>query len=146
MKKGLGLQFLDNSTKKINKDTNIPQKYILPGHINRYITSNFSTLEKADATRINPGENKSIGTFHDLSFKSTSPEKLVLFLLESQIVTTYWHLKSDVCLEKEENENGIYKAYFSGLHKYCTNECQSDPLKFIISINRKSGEMTLSSK
>ncbi len=46
VKKGLGLQFLDNSTKKINKDTNIPQKYILPGHINRYITSNFSTLEK----------------------------------------------------------------------------------------------------
>ncbi|MDR0332413.1 MAG: SAM-dependent methyltransferase [Dysgonamonadaceae bacterium] len=46
IKKGLGLQFLDNSTKKINKDISIPQKYILPEHIDRYYSDCFSTIEK----------------------------------------------------------------------------------------------------
>lgn len=45
IKKGLGLQFLDNSTKKITKDKSIPQKYILPKHIDRYYTDYFSELK-----------------------------------------------------------------------------------------------------
>lgn len=45
IKKGLGLQFLDNSTKKIIKDKAIPQKYILPKHIDRYYTDYFSELK-----------------------------------------------------------------------------------------------------
>ncbi|MBF0577165.1 class I SAM-dependent DNA methyltransferase [Dysgonomonas sp. GY617] len=44
IKKGLGLQFLDNSTKKITEDKTIPQKYILPKHIDRYYTDCFSKL------------------------------------------------------------------------------------------------------
>lgn len=45
IKKGLGLQFLDNSTKKITKDKAIPQNYILPEHIDRYCTDYFSKLK-----------------------------------------------------------------------------------------------------
>lgn len=45
IKRGLGLQFLDNSTKKITKEKNIPQKYILPKHISRYYTDYFSSLK-----------------------------------------------------------------------------------------------------
>jgi hypothetical protein len=45
IKKGLGLQFLDNSTKKPKKDLSIPQKYVAPEDINRYFTCNFSTLQ-----------------------------------------------------------------------------------------------------
>jgi hypothetical protein len=104
----------------------------------------FSNLEKRDAIRITSGEEKLIGKFMDTTFRSMSPEKLVLFLLESQIITTYWHLNSELCLVKEENQKDVYTAYFTGFHKYCTNKCEQDAYKFSVKINKKSGEMFLS--
>ncbi len=103
----------------------------------------FSNLEKKDATRIKSGEMQMIGKFLDTAFRSISPDKLVLFLIESQIITTYWHLGSELCLVKEANEKDSYTAYFTGSHKYCTNKCEEDVLKFSVKINKKSGEMSL---
>ena len=103
----------------------------------------FSNLEKRDATRIKSGEEQLIGRFLDISFKSISPDKLVLFLLESQIIATYWHIGSELCLIKETKSKESYTAYFYGLHKYCTNKCEQDTLKFSVKINKKSGEMFL---
>lgn len=42
--KGLGLQFLDKSTTKPIIDNEIPQKYVKPQSIERFITSSFSKL------------------------------------------------------------------------------------------------------
>ncbi len=103
----------------------------------------FSNLEKRDATRIKSGEEHLIGRFLDITFKSISPHMLVLFLLESQIITTYWHIGSELCLIKETNEKESYTAYFYGLHKYCTNKCEQDTLKFSVKINKKSGDLYL---
>jgi hypothetical protein len=103
----------------------------------------FSNLEKRDATRIKQNEELLIGKFIDTTFQSISPENLVLFLLESQIITTYWHLESNLCLEKEDFTIDYYTAYFTGIHKYCTNKCEQDALKFSVKINKKSGEMFL---
>jgi len=43
--KGLGLQFLDKSTKKPIENKDIPQTYILPGNIARYKSYSFSKLK-----------------------------------------------------------------------------------------------------
>jgi hypothetical protein len=40
-KSGLGLQFLDKSTKKLEKNYDIPGTYIIPDDINRFISNNF---------------------------------------------------------------------------------------------------------
>lgn len=50
-KRGLGLQYIDDSTKKINNDIDIPQRYILPKHIERYVTDRYSTLAEGLSTR-----------------------------------------------------------------------------------------------
>lgn len=42
--KGLGLQFLDKSTKKLIIDNEIPKKYVKPQSIERFSTSSFSKL------------------------------------------------------------------------------------------------------
>ncbi len=43
-KTGLGLQYLDKSTKKLEKGENIPNCYIIPDDINRFISDTFSTI------------------------------------------------------------------------------------------------------
>ena len=45
IKKGVGLQFLDKSTKKIYEKKGIPQTYILPKNIGRYKSYSFSKLK-----------------------------------------------------------------------------------------------------
>jgi hypothetical protein len=103
----------------------------------------FSDLEKADATRIQAGTVKKIGRFLDTSFISFSPRRLVRFLLDAQIITTYWHLESELCLIGEKEEKDGYTAFFTGVHRYCTNRCEADPLNFAVRIDRKTGEISV---
>lgn len=103
----------------------------------------FSALARADATRIRPGAVLQIGRFLDTSFRAMTPGKLVSFLLESQIIITYWHIEAQLCLEKESDTAAAYAAWFTGQHVYFTNERNVDPLRFVVRIDRKNGAMTV---
>jgi len=106
---------------------------------NRY----FSTLEKADATRLPAGSVKSVGKYLDTSFLLLSPRQIVRFLLDAQIITTYWHLESELCLTGEKDGKDAYVATFTGVHHYCTNQCKSDSLKFTVTIDRNTGNISV---
>ena len=103
----------------------------------------FSPLTRADATRIDPGQRKEIGRLLDISSRDLALQDVALFLLESQIVTTYWHVESVICLVAEEDSAGIYKAFFKGIHKYFTNSYNEEKLSFVVAIDRTTGAITL---
>ncbi|MBP1711763.1 MAG: hypothetical protein H6Q49_1965 [Deltaproteobacteria bacterium] len=104
----------------------------------------FSALEKVDATRIPSGTVKPVGRFLDTSFLSLSPRQLVRFLLDAQIITTYWHLESELCMTGEKDEKDGYTAVFTGVHRYCTNRCETERLNFAVRIDRVTGEISVS--
>jgi hypothetical protein len=103
----------------------------------------FSPLARVDATRIEPGQKKEIGTFFGASSSTLKFRDVVLFLLESQVVTTYWHVESILCLVSEDNSTELYRAYFRGKHIYYTNRYNEEKLDFVLGIEKASDRMFL---
>jgi hypothetical protein len=103
----------------------------------------FSDLRRGDATRIGKGEKLHIGNFLDIGFKRLAPRDLAKFLITAQIIETYWHLEADICQTGEEDGPDIYRATFSGLHKYCTNRCVKKREDFQLLIDKRNGAIHL---
>jgi len=103
----------------------------------------FSPLARVDATRIKAGQRREIGKLLCGSGKDLSYRDIVFFLLESQIITTYWHIESVICLVSENDSPDAYKASFRGSHIYFTNRRNEDKLDFSITIDRKTGTISL---
>ncbi len=103
----------------------------------------FSDLARVDATRAVRDTRVLIGRFLDPTFASLSPGALAAFLVESQIVITYWHIGSELSLEKEEHDSSEYIAHFKGKHTYFTNEKNVAPLRFAVRIDLVKGDMYL---
>ncbi len=61
----------------------------------------------------------------------------------SQVVTTYWHVESILCLVSEDNSAGLYKARFQGKHIYYTNRYNEEKLNFFLTVDTTSGRMVL---
>lgn len=103
----------------------------------------FTPLARVDATRMASGQRKEIGRLLDISSRQLTLLDITLFLVESQIVTTYWHVESVICLVGEEDSAGIYRASLGGIHKYFTNTYNEEKLSFAITIDRTTGIITL---
>lgn len=103
----------------------------------------FSPLTRVDAVRMEPGQVKEIGTLLNASANPLGFRDVALFLLESQIITTYWHIESRLCMVSENDSRDLYKAHFRGVHVYYTNKYNEEKLDFSISINKNSGRMLL---
>jgi hypothetical protein len=104
----------------------------------------FSDLAKADATRIQSGQQQQqIGKYLDKSFAYMTPRKLAYFLLDAQVITTYWHIEAELCLEDEVENEREYRAHFTGRHIYYTNRRNEEKLDFVIRIDKATGEMIL---
>ena len=116
---------------------NIEQKKVTVN--NQY----FSDLRRGDATRLGMGQEHRLGEFRDLAYTRLTPRALVLFLIQSQIIETYWHLEAKLCLLREEDRPDAYQAWFHGVHTYFTNEQNDEPYAFIVTIDKKTGEMIL---
>lgn len=102
----------------------------------------FSDMQRTDATGNN--KDKVLGNYKDLSFSYFSPRELIVFLLKAQLIITYWHIESNLCLDLEEDSKDVYKAHFSGEHIYFTNRKNVNSLAFSVSIDKKSGTITVS--
>lgn len=105
----------------------------------------FSDLRRGDATR-DTGGKLLIGQFKDLSFSVMKPDELAEFLIESQIVNTYWHVESQLCLMSEEDLPESYTAGYRGRHIYFTNSENEEPLDFKITIEKATGNIYLEAK
>lgn len=103
----------------------------------------FTPLARVDATRIHPGQRMAIGIILDLSPSPLTLRDIALFLLESQVIATHWHVESVICLVREEDAAGVYRASFQGIHKYFTNQYNEETLAFMVSVDRKTGTVTL---
>jgi len=105
-------------------------------------SSLFSELRRGDATRKSE-EKFFIGKFRDSSFKFFKAPELAEFLIESQIVNTYWHVEADFCLVEENESAEFYSAHYKGKHIYYTNCENQDPLDFSVIIEKKTGNIYL---
>jgi len=103
----------------------------------------FSDLARADATRAGRDTSVPIGRFLDPTFATLAPGALAVFLVESQIVITYWHIGSELRLESQKHDRSEYIAYFNGKHTYFTNEKNVDPLRFAVKIDLTTGDLFL---
>ncbi len=106
----------------------------------------FSPLTRVDATGLEPGQRKDIGRLQPVSLGMPALRDIALFLLESQIIRTYWHVESVICLTGDYDSSDIYSAFFKGIHKYFTNSYNEEKLIFSITVNKLTGTMTLEGK
>lgn len=105
-------------------------------------SSLFSELSRGDATRKTDGKFL-IGKYRDIAFNYFKAPELAEFLIESQIVNTYWHVEADFCLTEEEENQTLYRAGYRGKHIYYTNCENEDSLDFSIIIEKKTGNIFL---
>lgn len=103
----------------------------------------FSDLHRGDATRLGMGQTHVLGKFLDLTFTRLKPSELVMFLLKSQVIETYWHLEAELRLLRIEDSPAAYRALFHGVHTYFTNDRNEQSFAFVVAIDKKTGEMTL---
>lgn len=66
---------------------------------------------------------------------------VAVYLVKNQILKTYLHLGSKVCLAGELTDklDTEYLARFIGTHEFCTNECETGELNFWVMIEKDSG-------
>lgn len=101
----------------------------------------FSDLHFADATALT--EKTSIGTLKDTSLSTDELQSVTLFLLDTLIIRTYAHLDADVCLARETDTTENYEAYFTAVHRYCTNTCDETSYDFTVAIDKTTGQITV---
>ncbi|MBN1523879.1 MAG: hypothetical protein JW904_05320 [Spirochaetales bacterium] len=100
----------------------------------------FSTLHRADATRAETNEKQIIGAVKD-SRLMNNPAFLFSFLIESQIIETYWHVEATVSFINSDDTAALFSARFHGRHVYFTNEKNEQEYDFSIYLNKKTGEL-----
>ena len=76
----------------------------------------FSDLKRADATA-DTGGKFLIGRYKDLEFTVFAPAELAEFLLEAQVINTYWHVEADFCLVSEEDVITSYSIHYTKLYE-----------------------------
>jgi hypothetical protein len=100
----------------------------------------FGALERVDATRLRPGESKLLGTVLGEKLRS-GPRDLALFVVESQLVESFWHVEARLTLVEEKDSAEEYRAAFQGHHVYFTNERNQDRLAFSVVFDKRSGAL-----
>lgn len=104
----------------------------------------FSDLNVVDATSIGTkNSSEPVGVAMQLPLNEWGGREIVFFLIESQIIETYWHTGATMCLTREENTEDKYVAHFDAMHTYFTNEENVEHYTFSVSINLKTGQIQL---
>jgi len=102
----------------------------------------LSELKVVDATGLGVGQREVIGTLGELGRGKIEGRELAHFLLRADVVQTYVHIGSSVCLVEEASDEGGYRARFTGEHVYFTNGEQRDAFAFEIQLGPQ-GEISV---
>jgi hypothetical protein len=98
----------------------------------------FGPFVRPDLPRLGVGERVDVGTVKDRRILA-DPLALVGFLIESEVLRTYWHVEARLRLvELAESEDG-FQATVRGSHIYFTNDSNEDRYAFRIEVNTRSG-------
>jgi hypothetical protein len=112
-----------------------PLLWFTPDKRDAVLDTRFSSgLEAVDVPRLGPGERKVLGALRAEAARALAPREILEFLLRADLLRTYWHIGSELCLERESSADGGYRAELSGEHVYFTNEENHDPLAFAVEI------------
>lgn len=103
----------------------------------------FGDLKRQDVTGRPLRNGGVIGTATKIALNSFKPETTLGLLLELQIIITYAHIESTVCLVQDSEKDGIYQAQLTGEHVYFTNERNVSAFSFRFELNRRTGEMRI---
>lgn len=109
--------------------------------LREYANQYFTNTQTVSALGLAKGEEKIIGAA-ELPLAAES-RALVEHLLNLEIVQTYAHLYSELCLVKEETVGAEYTAEFDASHEFCTGKCETEQYKFGIKINLATGEIKI---
>jgi hypothetical protein len=93
----------------------------------------FSAIERPDATRMKPGEERLLG--RALKSELLEPHRLLPLLLNGQMIITYWHTDAEIRFVGEESRAGRSCYLFEGEHHYYTNEKNTDPVRFAVCVD-----------
>jgi len=104
----------------------------------------FSPLARPDVTALRAGEKFIVGKVLD-SRLYADPGFLVSFLIDSQLIQTYHHIEATLTLRHEEDSDKSFSASFDGVHVYYTNEKNERSYRFKISIDKETGEISVTS-
>jgi hypothetical protein len=102
----------------------------------------FSPIERPDVTALRAGEKFIVGKALD-SRLYEDPGFLVSFLIDSQLIQTYQHMEATLNLRHEEDSAEAFSASFDGVHVYYTNKKNEHSYRFKISIDKKTGEISV---
>tara|TARA_Y100000589_G_C26865987_1_gene511936 strand:- start:240 stop:686 length:447 start_codon:yes stop_codon:yes gene_type:complete len=95
----------------------------------------FDTLCCVDVPKLPAGASKIVGKTHLPIHDDGVAQQVVSFLLESDIVTCYWHISANISGRLVRQSNGAFTGHFKGSHLYFTNDANEDSLAFKLSIH-----------
>ena len=101
----------------------------------------FGDLTRQDATRGAFTQGGLIGNATPHSLKIFTSRQILALLLQYQVILTYAHIEADICLIREQTQNGLYSAALTGEHTYYTNSRNVSSFGFEFTLNEKTGEM-----
>jgi hypothetical protein len=113
-----------------------PLLWFTPDKRDAVLDARFSAgLEAVDVPRLGVGASKVLGSLSAEATRALAPREILEFLLRSELLRTYWHMGSELCLERESTTAAGYRAELSGEHVYYTNEENRDALAFAVEIS-----------
>ncbi len=105
-------------------------------------TDIFTNIKSGDAHHWDVNtERKNIAYIKKTDRDNIPYRKLVELLIKSQTIATFDHIKAELCLKNESENDHEYTASFDGTHTYCTSECVDEKYSFIVHIDKTTGEI-----
>ncbi|MDY0059181.1 MAG: hypothetical protein RBU45_05170 [Myxococcota bacterium] len=99
-------------------------------------------VSRIDLPRLAAGERRHVTRL--IASPTAFPRpRFVRFLLESQLLLTYWHLTARLTLLQEQSTATGYFSSWSGVHQYYTDRRHEEPFRFTVEIDESTGEVTV---
>lgn len=106
----------------------------------------FSDLKLVDVTKFPLDGSDVVGKVDTTIFTERTPRDIVAFLIDSQILNTYWHIGADICLTEEQDFGSAYIAHFKASHVYFTNKENVEQYTFGVQVDKMTGTIAIFGK
>ncbi|MCR9159081.1 MAG: hypothetical protein ACE37F_09835 [Nannocystaceae bacterium] len=94
----------------------------------------LTELTVVDGTSLSPGKRARVGALTELGLSKIVSRDFVEFLVRADVIQTYMHIGSTVCMYDEQNDAAGYRIAVTGEHTYFTNEENVDAFGFEVVI------------
>lgn len=100
----------------------------------------FSDLKYVNAVS---SEKGTVGSIKPALLEKLSYRDVAFLLMHTEHIRTYMHLEAKIKLIEEEDTESLYSAKYDAIHSYCTNDCYDDEYKFSVTIDKKTGVVSV---